>query len=806
MTKEEFFILSIKQLSGRSSQIIRELKITQDNISDFSYSDFVRLPNCGDKTAKELLNLAEQINNRYPSSSCGEENNSITNRPVKIFDELQKSFGLSCRACNALRWLEICDFASLDKEANNNFLLLRSARNVGMKTIAEIQNFYKQIKKIVPKTEELYNYFTPEYQAYKERKSDYLDGVLAKIYHTIFLRLNYKKRGVVSTYFSTFVDVLFTDINTLHVTAPTINKRNIILDTLLSFKEDFLGDAKPYLEMPINEFWWQEYFANKLFLSEDDKCFIRQFTEQENHFPYWYIIYKALTFRPANVRKWSAAEIFSSYIGLTGERKSYLDLSLECSLTSERIRQILSNFNASKFIEELSFDKTKVVETYSFLQEDFLTVENTDFQKLSIQEHLPFAFQAFGHICSLINNHLVPISFYTNNKGILLAGDGRSKCIYTTAYNNQLSNFNILLTMQKLQMALINKSKSKSSIVISDFCRDALFWYGCVDLDILPRVARFVEHLAVELLEVRIVDGVIYNEAPKNDLEQTLYECLSESEIPLSPDDLFEAYCRKCPNTHIADSKEIRLTLTRSPKFVAIGGKSLYMLAERENQSSFKGSLYDSIESVLSQSSSPVTRESLVKGTLELRPDSNCKSIRAIIASMLKSKRLLIFNDKYIGLPGVKYNQHFKCQQYEARQSFEEHLKNMKKFVVENNRLPFMQGEPRESSLALWYSRTAKNMNLTTQQMVEYYNFQQDIIATQIPQTIEQFSFQQNCITYKAYIQRTGILVSTTYDKKLYDWFKRVCYHYSKIKDVRKVYFDDLIRCISSFGYEVLLR
>ncbi len=807
MTKEDYFSSAIKTLSTRACRILKKMKITPDNIgSFFTTADYERVPRCGNKTLKELYTLAVCMQHLFPDEVPIV--NEAKEEDLSFFSSLIVAFHLSSRARRALKGLEIHDLASLEKLACNNFMLLFTMENVGKKTVNEIQDFYEYLKTTLPEIMKTKQEAIPEYQAYIERQSPYLNDILTNIYKSKYANLCSKDKKIISFYCPTFVEVLSANASTLNISASTEEKKCKIRETIFTFRKKFLVDVRPFLEMSIDDLWWQMYFSDKLFLSLEDRSFIREFKEQENYLPYWYIIYRALAFRPAKSQKWAAYQIFAAYIGLTGKEKSNLELSLEFSLTKERIRQIINDFRNSRYIETLSLNREELPRLYPFLRNDFLTIENTEFNSLSAKEHLPFDFHVFCHICSLMNNQLKPISFYANKKGQITSHDFHCERLYTSAINEELSSFDFTLLIQKIQES-VEESTSKS-IVISEFCRDASFWSGEVNIKLIFRIEPLIEHLSTVLFQVKCGDGLIYVEEKlddaTNNTTQILYDCLAESNEPLSLVELFEAYRKIVPETTFTKPRQLRPAINNSDQIVSIGSRPAYTLKDRIAPKIFHGSLYDCVESVLRDSDTPLKREDVYSAALKLRPDSNTNSIRSIISSMLKSKRLKLYNHEYIGLTNVKYAPSFMHTQLESHSTFDERLQQLQDFVKVNNRLPFTNGDANETSLALWYKRTPQNLSLTTQQMVDFYKFQQEVVSAMIPQSAGHYSFQQKCIEYKAIVMRTGQLPRYDENKHLVEWLRRACNHYSIITDVRKYYFDELILFLSAFGFELELQ
>lgn len=226
----------------------------------------------------------------------------------------------------------------------------------------------------------------------------------------------------------------------------------------------------------------------------------------------------------------------------------------------------------------------------------------------------------------------------------------------------------------------------------------------------------------------------------------------------------------------------------------------LQQVNENNNVTNDNFSLYDAVEEVLNNEMIPLTIERLGKDSLQARPDSNSKSIRAIIMYMLKSGRLRQFNENLVGLPHVDYGGIFIETTYNGRESFEERLSALSKFVSDNGRFPFFNSKE-ELSLAHWYSRNANKASLETSQLVALYQFQQNLSEKNIPQTVAQYNVQQHCAEYKAFVMRSGKLVNTTNNYQLYSWFHRSCTKYSKLDAISKAFFDDLLNCLASFGF-----
>lgn len=294
-------------------------------------------------------------------------------------------------------------------------------------------------------------------------------------------------------------------------------------------------------------------------------------------------------------------------------------------------------------------------------------------------------------------------------------------------------------------------------------------------------------------------------ESKLEDIKKWLINILKNADGPLTFEELFSKYKEIVLGTFPNESI-IRQCIRQTKEIKIIKNKKyLYYLDNGKQNKVFSGSLYKAINNVLHSKSMPFLIDDLVAKVLELRPDSNQKSIKSIISSMLKSHRVFLYNDKYIGLDTIKYDKSFKRTEYETRLTFEEKLQRVKNFVAEHKRLPFTSGAREEVPLGLWLNRISHSTHLTTEQMVSLYAFKKEIDDLGMPQNAEQYSFQQNCIQYRAYVMRNGELVTYSQNERLYRWFAKYSIEHSSLQDIRKKYFDELISFLLNFGYELTI-
>ena len=314
--------------------------------------------------------------------------------------------------------------------------------------------------------------------------------------------------------------------------------------------------------------------------------------------------------------------------------------------------------------------------------------------------------------------------------------------------------------------------------------------------DIKIELYAFSDYLlATDPIDFLSDDEIWYQDKPYPDCS-----ICDEAVLDYYNSDEYKMYKEDCTN-----KKNTLYTLRKEEKTL----KSALKDIKTDSRSPFPKnniSLYEAVELALREATTPILIEPLIAAALAIRQDSSTRSIRSIVLSMLKSGRLKQFNEKYVGLPQVEYGNEFIETPYNARMSFEERLTALAKFVSDKGRMPFTIGAKEEQTMAVWYLRIAKSTDLTTNQMVALYQFQQDLSAHNIPQTVFQYNMQQHSTEYKAFVMRTGEMVNATQNKQLYHWFYRSCYRYSTLDTLSKAFFDDLITFLSDFGYTIQLR
>ena len=240
MTKKEYFTSIVNTLSTRATNIIEKFNITPDNICSYHATYFSRIRNCGKKTQQELLFLYKCMSN-YSQKDANSADPSLDEK--NSFENQIASFNLSCRGRTVLANLDVHDFASLQKEASKDFVTLYSMKNIGKKTIMEIRDFFDYLCKILPQVENEVPELNPEYKAYIELQSSYLNKLLSEIYLKAYNNLSSHDQKIISLNCANFVELLSANVTTINIAASNQERRDVIADIIFAFRDKFLLEA-----------------------------------------------------------------------------------------------------------------------------------------------------------------------------------------------------------------------------------------------------------------------------------------------------------------------------------------------------------------------------------------------------------------------------------------------------------------------------------------------------------------------------------------------------------------------------------
>lgn len=286
------------------------------------------------------------------------------------------------------------------------------------------------------------------------------------------------------------------------------------------------------------------------------------------------------------------------------------------------------------------------------------------------------------------------------------------------------------------------------------------------------------------------------------DVAEDLYTILLQRGMPMSVDEIFEAFKQKYPQHKYTDSSKIRHYLFRHPQIRAIGNSSRYGLDDWENV--FYGSIRDLLVKQLDESDGPLHIEQLFDAVIKHYPTTKIKSLEwSMIDDTLN--RFVQFNDGYFGLRGRIYDKSF--EEYNAERQrfhFDERFKDFREFVENYNRYPVSNSGERESSLYRWiYNVQNGVLDITNEQKLQFENTIKRDELDYIPRNATENEFRNNCWDYKTYINNHHALPTASTEPELYSWMIRSKANYNSYVDHRRKYMTDLFQYIQSLGFRI---
>lgn len=238
-------------------------------------------------------------------------------------------------------------------------------------------------------------------------------------------------------------------------------------------------------------------------------------------------------------------------------------------------------------------------------------------------------------------------------------------------------------------------------------------------------LSKFLTNYQIEMLDeiMTIAEKIIFNELNIIiDLEDNItfkrntsklayeyaYEALEHLGKPSKVKDIVIELNHLHPN-YETDEPKIRASMKRKHGFVPVGRKSLFGLKKWEKEfDNFKGGTIRSItQEFLLGFNEPQHKKEIAKHVKQYRPKTNANNIYTNLY-MDESKTFIFFEKYFIGLTSKEYPDKYillsKTSQL-TRRTWEESLDDLKKFINENDRLPFSSGCPEaEEKLYRWFN------------------------------------------------------------------------------------------------------
>lgn len=446
------------------------------------------------------------------------------------------------------------------------------------------------------------------------------------------------------------------------------------------------------------------------------------------------------------------------------------DVGIVEGLTRDRTRQIYNKIKDKIRLWGEADGTISGIKSYKFNELAYITPENTIFENIKESEPIDYDFDFF---CFLISVFFDEFTMFSRTK---ISQEKTMKITYICHvklikainlegiqnfvqqnYNDPLITeiaLNPILAKRKFRLIdnVSNEMINEAKGLLTYICQE------CFDLKVVDNDDPF-EDMSVFLIPEKIKPIII--------------DILSQNNAPMSSDMILKTIVKINPKVYESLSIEkVKSCLSDKKTFKQIGLKSLYTLA---NSSNYAGSVNKSIGKALWETNEPIKMQELIQKVLLLRPDSNEKSVRSVITNMIKKNECTLYKDLYVGLTSRidEYPSKYEPDQSISKRSFEERIQALYDFVEHYKRMPNMQGNAQEKSLATWYRRINATPDLSVDKLVLIDRIDQICQENHYPKDANECDFRDNCKQVKAIIMRTGKLPQMQENKALYEWLYR---------------------------------
>lgn len=282
------------------------------------------------------------------------------------------------------------------------------------------------------------------------------------------------------------------------------------------------------------------------------------------------------------------------------------------------------------------------------------------------------------------------------------------------------------------------------------------------------------------------------------DISIAIEDILKQSGLPMSLEDIKQAFNTLYPSYTIDDSVKFKPYIFRNPNIRPKGKTGIYLLKSWKNH--FTGTLTSYLEHILHSFNEPITLDDLVDFALDEYPNSNKKSIYSLIVGD-KGERFIIYEDEYIGLADNPISEiEFKERRIVKRQNFDTRFEELKQFVSTLKRFPIQTGSEEEKSLARWISNVMKSKVESTEEQIRLLkDFLMD--HKTLPQNGTEYNFKQMCDEIKVMVAKTFALPTPSGNIREYTWLRKNIEKYTTYEDNRKSYFENLLAYLKDFGF-----
>lgn len=797
-------LLEINAISVRSYNICKNDDIalfTAQDILDYvkAGNDFLKIRNCGIKTAKELMRIANDIDQQKQTLSV------LTNINI---DSINEQFELTE---NGIKSIFIDEYNSFVNDPSTesdiieafktcfpqpSFLYYHFANNVehfyndsgsliGLEPRLRyffrkkiIQCFSQLSKRILPfinESNSRLKYFVAHSLVlkhesetinlndyYKYELSEDAHSFLESELHNLIENTSVCTKKIQKAYMKSIYD-LFPILNLTE--EQFINRVEGKQKTCTEFYENVLLPFRQIFISVLNGATDENsdiYFKIRSkfpMLNEETVTFVQNFYNEHEFFPMFYILLYILVHS-----KHKYYQIFNMRYGLIDNKLMSLDaIASSFNLTKQRIEQIL----AKPLVKQLDIIKSDEWAQYVHLGNIFICSQSDYFHNIVESEQIDISFTAFATIYS----NIFPYEYNDDFGCEYLVSTQYAECIKFV--------FKTLTDLKK-----------------NRYSKDTIFPYLSLfnsETYKEPFLTNLVLEQIAPTLNILVENSSFVMKQNYIDEKQEVYDLLYNRGEPIHIDDILNYLHDKYPQKKLSLAA-LKSKLKGSP-IIPIGKTSMYKLKHWHNV--YSGHIRDLIRDIMAARELPISIDELTDKITDVF-DTNKKNIHASLGSC---NDFIPFGKGLYGLRSKSYPQEYvEVDSSRFHAPFEERFDQYKAFVEQYQRFPYTCGEETEDSLKRWQINVMKQILNARDEQV---NLLEKFIKSNshLPFSGIEYKFYRKCQDYIDYVKCNYELPSRLTNLALCNWFDKHKTRYMDYDDNRKLYFETLLSELRSYGF-----
>jgi hypothetical protein len=678
-----------KWISERAINFCRQNSL--NSLSDLIYHhrkfrSFKNLDNCGNIINSELVGLFENFTNDSESEIFIKIKDRIEVR--KLLEELSNEeiiiinnhleyllFNISVRARNGLLSLfnktpEIIEL--IDKIYAPSFDL-KSIRNIGEKTVLELQSFLEllidYIKKYNPQTinfdstlsvdeksnnsiyETIISEFSPFKKAALYRHIEYLSSNLSVRAKNGLIQF-FGEKSTSKELLNKIFSYSFSFQNLKNIGSKSVSELNSLKQEIALFIEVLRSSKDIELSKEYTKLIIKTTFREQL--PNFNNQFEKIFTEEGKIQLFKLIGHLIETTRIFNHKE---KELFF-FLYTINYNKSLDQISKELELSKERIRQlrIILEKNITNFFQFiLNFNSTDIV-SYSISPETEFKIINDQFiQPINETEKVNFNTLFYSKIFGLFleNSHVT----LGDDEAISGSGNYSNTIRYKSCYLIQINIFHSFHFESFVTDVSHNRTRRNTqsfSLHFEGYLMQFLSPNGKKNFDTIKSICESILYNEFDMI-VNVSGYIVFEKNIRKPLTEYTYEILQELGKMTKIEDIVKLINERYPELFISE-QSIRSTLQRDKeKYIFLGRSSTYGLKkwEVESETVKGGTIRNIVEEYLRKHSRPQHIYEIVNYVNQYRKTSKANIVNNIKAE--ETNRFIFFKNGFIGLKSIKY-------------------------------------------------------------------------------------------------------------------------------------------------------